>query len=173
MHRHDPLRWHTNWFRTHLCSHGLNRSAAQMGCNSMCNMHVHKEGLCELALTMGAGTGPARSGRGRGMRGVQGGARRAHALHGEWQAHRSGAERAPARTPSVEPEVAVTRTSSQSAETTETILRDRHGAYQAEERRGNGFRRVVSGVGGVLRMTREAADAAVQRVKRFYFRDEG
>ena len=37
----------------------------------------------------------------------------------------------------------------------------------------NGFRRVVSGVGGMLRMTREAADAAVQRVKRFYFRDEG
>ena len=63
--------------------------------------------------------------------------------------------------------------SSQSAETTETILRDRHGAYQAEERRGNGFRRVVSGVRGVLRMTREAADAAVQRVRRFYFRDEG
>ena len=85
----------------------------------------------------------------------------------------SGAERAPARTSSVEPEVAVTRTSSQSAETTETILRDRHGAYQAEERRGNGFRRVVSGVRGVLRMTREAADAAVQRVKRFYFRDAG
>ena len=85
----------------------------------------------------------------------------------------SGAERAPARTPSVEPEVAVTRTSSQSAEMTETILRDRHGAYQAEGQRGNGFRRVVTGVGGVLRMTREAADAAVQRVKRFYFRDAG
>ena len=28
-------------------------------------------------------------------------------------------------------------------------------------------------VSGVLRMTREAADAAVQRVKRFYFRDAG
>ena len=83
------------------------------------------------------------------------------------------AERAPARTPSVEPGVAVSRKSSQSAETTETILRDGHGAYQAEERRGKGFRRVASGVSGVLRMTREAADAMVQRAKRFFFRDEG
>ena len=85
----------------------------------------------------------------------------------------SGAERAPARTTSVEPEFAVATTSSQLAETTETTLRDGHGAYPAEERRVNGFRLVVSGVRGVLRMTREAADAAVQRVKRFYFRDAG
>ena len=83
------------------------------------------------------------------------------------------AERAPARIPSVEPGVAVSRKSSQSTATTETILRDGHGAYQAEERRGKGFRRVASGVSGVLRMTREAADAMVQRAKRFFFRDEG
>ena len=38
------------------------------------------------------------------------------------------AERAPARTPSVELGDAVSRTSSQSAVTNETILRDRHGA---------------------------------------------
>ena len=76
-------------------------------------------------------------------------------------------------TPSVALRVAASQRSSQSAETNETILRDGQGVGQAGERKGIGFRRTVSEVGGVLRATREAADAAVQRAKRFFFRDTG
>ena len=69
--------------------------------------------------------------------------------------------------------VAVSPKSSQLAETNETIFRDGQGFCQRGERRESGLRRVVSGVSGVLRTTREVADAAVQRARRFFFRDAG
>ena len=84
-----------------------------------------------------------------------------------------GAERAPVRTPSEELGDAVSQRSSRPAETNEMILRDGHEVRQAEGRGGSGFRRTVMGVSGVLRATREAADAAVQRARRFFFRDTG
>ena len=78
-----------------------------------------------------------------------------------------GAERAPVRTPSEELGDA-SQTSSQTGD--ETILRD---GQQEVGRRGYGFRRLRSEVGGVLRTTREAADAAVRQAKRLFFRDAG
>ena len=59
------------------------------------------------------------------------------------------------------------------SETNETILRDGHGVWQAGEWGGKGFRRTVLEVNGAMRVTREAAAAAVQRAKRFFFRDAG
>ena len=95
-----------------------------------------------------------------------------------------GAECAPVRTPSEELQDA-SQTSSQTGE--ETILnagqeRERERNYEAHagqgvcqevRRRGHGFRRLRSAVGGVLRTAREAADAAVRRAKRVFFRDAG
>ena len=89
---------------------------------------------------------------------------------------------APVRTPSDQD---ASQTSSQTRE--ETILnagqeRERERNYEAHAgqgvcqevgRRKYGFRRLRSAVGGVLRTTREAADAAVQRARRFFFRDAG
>ena len=61
-----------------------------------------------------------------------------------------GVGRARVHPPSVQTGIEASQRSSQSAETNETILRDGHGVCQAEERRGNGFRRAVWGVSGVL-----------------------
>ena len=84
-----------------------------------------------------------------------------------------GAGRAPVRTPSVWSGAAVSKASSQVAATEETIMRGGYGVCQAEERGGSSFRRAVLGVSGVLRTTREAASATVQRAKRIFFRDTG
>ena len=47
------------------------------------------------------------------------------------------------------------------------------GFVRGENGGGGGSRRAVLGVSGVLRTTREVADAAVQRARRFFFRDTG
>ena len=85
-------------------------------------------------------------------------------------ANSPGAGRAPPYGPAVELAVA-SQTSSQTGD--ETILRDGQGVCQEVGRRGYGFRRLRSEVGGVLRTTREAADAAVRQTKRLFFRDAG
>ena len=85
-------------------------------------------------------------------------------------ANSPGAGRAPPHGPAVELAVA-SQTSSQTGD--ETILRDGNGVCQERGRRRYGFRRLRSAVGGVLRTTREAADAAVRQAKRLFFRDAG
>ena len=136
----------------------------------MCNMHVHMWDLCKLALSMGSEAGPPRRRDREGARGVRGGVKAARMVHGLWRIHRPGAGRAPPHGPAVELAVA-SQTSSQTRD--ETILRDGQWVCQEVGRRGYGFRRLRSEVGGVLRTTREAAGAAVRRAKRLFFRDEG
>ena len=75
--------------------------------------------------------------------------------------------------PSEELGDAVSQRSSRPDETNEWVLSDGHEVRQAEGRGGSGFRRTVMGVRGMLRATRAAADAAVHRAKRFFFRDAG
>ena len=122
----------------------------------------------------------AQGGR-RGMRGVglcEEGACTAREVVGS-----PGAERAPVRSPSAELGDAVSQQSPWRAETNEidrqtdrqgeAVVRGGQEVRQAEGRGGSSFRRAVMGVSGMLRATREAADAAAHRAKRFFFRDAG
>ena len=138
----------------------------------------HVQHACAQGGLVQAGTFDG-SGRGAceaqgGMRGTGGAGLCKEGACAAWGVTGSpDAGRAPACTPCVGSGAAVSTTSSQVAATDETILRGGHGVCQAEERGESGFRRAVLGVSGVLRTTREAASATVQRAKRIFFRDTG
>ena len=158
-------------------------SVGQMGWYRMCNIHVHMDGGIGQACMFDAREGRGREAQGGlwGMRSVglcEEGAcatREVVGLH--------GAERAPGRSPSEALGDAVSQQSPRPAETKEIdrqtdrqnegVLRGGHEVRQAEGRRESSLRRTVMGVSGMLRATRGAADAAVHRAKRFFFRDTG